>query len=145
MNEENLPMETVPVSEPSQEPEAQLPDTQAGEAAALDETGEAFQPVEVIRVEDLLDRLLEGTEEEVLEEETDIEETVVEEPEPVEVAGTDEILQLLETIQQDVEPHPFLTTNFEDYTVTEGLLLLALLLGFISACFKMLKEGFSWL
>lgn len=63
----------------------------------------------------------------------------------VAVSGTDEALQLLETIQQDVEPHPFLTTNFEDYTVTEGILLLALLLAFISICFKMLKEGFSWL
>lgn len=145
MNEENLPMETEPALEPSSEPEAPPPDTQAGEAVVPGDTGEPSQPVEVITVEDLLDRLTEDTEGEPTEEEAAAEEVVEEEPEPVEVVGTDETLQLLETIQQDVEPHPFLTTDFEDYTVTEGLLLLALLLAVVSVCIKMLKEGFSWL
>ena len=144
MNEENLLMETEPVSEPSPEPEAQAPD-QSGESAVSDDTGEVSQSVEVISVDELLNRLSEGAEEGVPEEETAAEEIVEEEPEPVEVVGADETLQLLETIQQDVEPHPFLTTDFADYTVTEGLLLLILLLFFIADCIKLLKEGFSWL
>ena len=58
--------------------------------------------------------------------------------------NADEMPVLLESVQQDVE-HPFLTTDFADYTVTEGLLLLCLLLSVIFLCAKMLKEGFSWL
>lgn len=46
---------------------------------------------------------------------------------------------------QQVLDHPFMTTSFRDYTVTEGLLLLLLLSAFVAACTKMLKEGFSWL
>ena len=46
---------------------------------------------------------------------------------------------------QQVLDHPFMTTSFQDYTVTEGLLLLLLLSVFVAACAKMLKEGFSWL
>lgn len=42
-------------------------------------------------------------------------------------------------------PHPMLTTSFEDYTVTEGLLLLLLLSLFACVCFRLLKGGFSWL
>lgn len=41
--------------------------------------------------------------------------------------------------------HPLMTTSFQDYTVTEGLLLLLLLSVFMAACAKMLKEGFAWL
>ena len=41
--------------------------------------------------------------------------------------------------------HPALTTLFEDYTVTEALLLFLLLFVFISACARMLRGGFSWL
>lgn len=40
---------------------------------------------------------------------------------------------------------PFLTTPFDDYTVTEGLLLLLLLLSVVIVCVKLVKEGFSWL
>ena len=38
-----------------------------------------------------------------------------------------------------------MTTNFADYTVTEGLLLLILLFMIIQFCIRMLKGGFSWL
>ena len=40
---------------------------------------------------------------------------------------------------------PFLTTDFNDYTVTEGLLLLILVLAVVMICVKMLKGGFYWL
>lgn len=41
--------------------------------------------------------------------------------------------------------HPALTTPFEEYTVTEALLLLLLVYLFITSCFRMLRGGFSWL
>ena len=98
--------------------------------------------MEVISVDELLELLaVDAAEEEVPEASPSPEPT----PGPVEVVGTDETIQLLGSIQGDVTPHPFLTTNFEDYTVTEGLLLLILLLFFIAGCIKLLKEGFSWL
>lgn len=112
--------------------------------------------MEVISVDELLDRLTD-------ESDTAPAETVEETADPTEEEVTGEIsgeaagmetapetsagdqaLELLESIQQDIH-HPFLETDFQDYTVTEGLLLLALLLAFIAACFKMLKGGFSWL
>lgn len=101
-----------------------------------------LDPMEVISVEEFLDRLAEeqetaAEEEAVLEEET--------EPEPLEVAGTDETIRLLETIQTQLTPHPFLTTPFEEYTVTEGLLLLLVLAAFAGCCIKLLRRGFSWL
>ena len=46
---------------------------------------------------------------------------------------------------QAAAERPLLTTRFEDYTVTEGLLLLLLLSVFVSACVRMLKGGFAWL
>ena len=49
-----------------------------------------------------------------------------------------------ETMAQTLD-HPALTTPFEDYTVTEALLLFLLLSVFISACARMLRGGFSWL
>lgn len=56
----------------------------------------------------------------------------------------DGIQEAVEGVRQALE-HPVMTTSFQDYTVTEGLLLLLLLSAFIAACAKMLKEGFSWL
>ena len=50
------------------------------------------------------------------------------------------------TIGEVVElDRPFLTTSFEDYTVSEGLLLLILVLAVVMICVKMLKGGFYWL
>lgn len=43
------------------------------------------------------------------------------------------------------DSRPFLTTPFEEYTVTEGLLLVIVLCLFASAVVKLLKEGFYWL
>ena len=58
----------------------------------------------------------------------------------------DDITDIREYLEQsDSDLHPMMTTSFEDYTVTEGLLLLILLGLFIRFCFRMLKGGFSWL
>ena len=40
---------------------------------------------------------------------------------------------------------PFLETPFDDYTVSEGLLLTLFLCVFAAASIKLLKEGFYWL
>ena len=63
---------------------------------------------------------------------------------PMEIKGMDKLLTYAETIQQTLD-HPALTTSFQDYTVTEGLLLLILLAAFAAACIKILKGGFQWL
>lgn len=101
-----------------------------------------LDPMEVISVEEFLGRLAEEQEAAAKEEAVPEEET---EPEPLEVAGTDETIRLLETIQTQLTPHPFLTTPFEEYTVTEGLLLLLILAAFAGCCIKLLRRGFSWL
>lgn len=44
-----------------------------------------------------------------------------------------------------VDTRPFLTTPFEDYTVTEGLLLSILLVIVVSLVLKQVKGAFSWL
>lgn len=63
---------------------------------------------------------------------------------PIEVVGMETVLKRLETLQ-GVADHPMMETPFEDYTVTEGLLLLLLLSVFLSVCAKLLKGGFAWL
>jgi len=101
-------------------------------------------------VDELVDRLIQSTDtsEEVPEEPA--EEPAVEEPPaetdplPLEVLGMDKLLEHAETIQQTLD-HPFMTTSFRDYTVTEGLLLLILLAAFAAACVRILKGGFQWL
>lgn len=65
------------------------------------------------------------------------------EEEVIETTETPEIPETLEVIEDT--SRPFLTTSFEDYTVTEGLLLMILLLAFLMFCIKVLKGGFSWL
>lgn len=140
-------------------------DTSAPSVTEEQET--SSQPVEVISVDELLDRLtntgnageddsetgevsdgLSAPEEGIAAEEgteTGGTGSAVEYEEYTGPSNSDKALELLEVIQKDVSPHPFLTTDFADYTVTEGLLLMALLLAVIFLCVKMLKEGFSWL
>lgn len=57
----------------------------------------------------------------------------------------DDVDEVQEQIQVIDEPRPFLTTPFEDYSVTEGLLLAVLLCIFARSVIKILKEGFYWL
>lgn len=138
--------EPAPTPEPEPMPDpAPAPDPEPEEPAA---------PVEVVTVEDLLDRLTGNREEgEKTAPSEETEETPAsldmysgdeEAALPIEVVGMDKVLQRLETIQ-GVTDHPALITPFEDYTVTEGLLLLLFLSVFVLACIKMLKGGFSWL
>lgn len=109
---------------------------------------------EVISVDELLERLtlfIESQKEQE-DEEAIIEEPVEEDPAPVEVFLTDalyidgipELQTSLEAIQESVD-HSFLTTPFEDYTTTEGLLLVFLILLFLCFCAKLLRGAFSWL
>lgn len=54
--------------------------------------------------------------------------------------------EVLETVETSADAaRLFLTTPFEEYTVTEGLLLLIVLLAVVSICIKAVKGGFSWL
>lgn len=122
--------EPAPASDPTPEPEP-------------------ADPVSVVSVDELIDRLVQSASTEA-EEAPPIEETVPEEvlpepdPDPLEVVGMDKLLTYAETIQQTLD-HPALTTSFRDYTVTEGLLLLILLAAFAAACVRILKGGFQWL
>lgn len=47
-------------------------------------------------------------------------------------------------IQETID-HPFMTTPLDDYTVTEGLLLLILLVLVLKWIGQAIKEGFYWL
>lgn len=115
---------------------------------------EPTQPVEVVSVDELVDRLTSETDtsqEELAEEEVpadeDTSEEIFSEPVytgPLEIAGMDQLLRDLETVTVTVD-HSALDTPFEEYTVTEGLLLLLLVLVVASWCVKMIKGGFSWL
>lgn len=97
--------------------------------------------MQVISVEELLERLTaEAPEEEPTEEES--EEATPDDAEP---SQADQAFQLLSEIREDVSSRPFLTTPFSEYTVTEGLLLLLALGVFARWLVKLLKEGFSWL
>ena len=148
-------------------------------------------PMEVVPVDDFLDRLTEllgyadkapeGSEEfdelpaedpeEALQAIDGLEDLPVVDPDPMailveQIAGrlldmivdlgkieehTKEIEKDTNEIQLDVMrvaaavDHPALTTPFEDYTVSEALLLLLLLFAFVSACARMLRGGLSWL
>lgn len=112
----------------------------------------------VVSVDELVDRLVQSA-----QEEENPEEPAPEDPEqlpedssssddffmevdtgPLEIKGMDKLLKHAETIQQTLD-HPLMTTSFQDYTVTEGLLLLILLAAFAAACIKILKGGFQWL
>jgi len=138
-----------PVPEPAPAPE-QPPEPEPAP--------EPSDPVTVVSVEELIDRLVQSAE--PGEEEANPDEPAPEEPTeepgegdlflpevdtgPMEIKGMDKLLEYAETIQLTLD-HPALTTSFQDYTVTEGLLLLILLAAFAAACIKILKGGFSWL
>lgn len=169
--EESLP-EAVPPKEdetPAPDEEALLldvvPDEESleeiTEDTASDSAPEGPEPVEVISVDELLERLTqaEATKSEEEEESGEPEETQEEPPGPEEsppilglsgeqdaplvVEGMEGAAESLEALQDTI--HPAFTTPFSDYTVTEALLLLLLLFAFLSACFKLLRGAFVWL
>lgn len=147
MDEEIMTTTPEPSPEPAPAPEP-----------APDPAPEQSEPVTVVSVDELIDRLVQSTD--PGEEAANPDEPVPEEPAeetgegdillpevdtgPMEIAGMDKLLTYAETIQQTLD-HPALTTSFRDYTVTEGLLLLILLAAFAAACIRILKGGFSWL
>ena len=153
------------------------PETVPGETviALPPDTESAAPPMEVISVDELLDRLTQGDEQtEVPAEGDEPGEALADipvDPDPVslildQVLGklidlvvdlgkieehTRKIEKDTNEIQMEVDVieqvvnHPALTTSFSEYTVTEALLLLLLLSAFISACARMLRGGLSWL
>lgn len=64
----------------------------------------------------------------------------------IEDTGT-EMATLSETVVGEVveSDRLFMTTPFNEYTVSEGLLLLIVLLTVIQMCVKIVKGGFWWL
>lgn len=75
------------------------------------------------------------------------------EPETQDGEGEDlpEILTIYDAVNQiavDVRQgtdRPFMDTPFDEYSVTEGLLLLLFLCCFLTCCYKIIKGAFSWL
>ena len=57
--------------------------------------------------------------------------------------SSEEVLETVEVVE--VAARDFLTTPLDQYTVTEGLLLVIVLILFFKEISKSLKEGFYWL
>ncbi len=145
---------TTPELSPAPEPEP-LPELPPSEPdPELPSEPEPADPLTVVSVDELIDRLVQGSQDEETSEEAPPEETEPLPGEgdlftevdtgPMEIKGMNKLLTYAETIQQTLD-HPALTTSFQDYTVTEGLLLLILLAAFAAACIRILKGGFQWL
>lgn len=94
---------------------------------------ESAQVLEVISVDELLDRLAQDAADPEPVEEV-----------PAEISGMEDVVTILGSIQQQVV-HPALTTPFEEYSTSEALLLILCLLTFLAFCSRILREGFSWL
>ena len=58
-------------------------------------------------------------------------------------AALDSAAETVEIVAEEVRP--FLTTDFDDYTVSEGLLLVIVLLMVGKICIDLLRRGFYWL
>lgn len=144
------PLEPEPDPAPAPEPESAPDLAPEPEAPAA--------PVEVVTVEDLLDRITGETGENGETEEPpqeaegdaaaeapaesggDLPSAVVSEG-PIEVVGMSTALKRLETIQGVVD-HPMMETPFEDYTVTEGLLLLVFVILLLDFFLNLLRRWF---
>ena len=149
----------TPEPEPTPVPEPEPVPTQAPALELPPDYEPDAPPVEVISVDELLERL--QGEEEPPQESTapeplpnDPGDTVAVEIDPGTLAVLDRLsdikseLVLVSDQLADIQLHqtrPLLTTSFQDYTVMEGLLLLLFLAAFAAACAKILKGGFSWL
>lgn len=149
-----------PIPEPTLEPEPVEPDTPPQEQAPA-----VSNPVEVISVGDLLDIIqsagqapaekLPSEELPADEPSADPGDVLAVELDPAALALLDavkgvktELIQISDQvaeIQLAADGKPLLTTPFEDYSVSEGLLLLLLLSLFLSACYKILRGGLQWL
>ena len=154
MDEEVITTTPEPSPAPEPEPLPELPPPEPD--PELPREPEPANPLTVVSVDELIDRLVQSGQEEAeesppadadeLPEEGDQTGDISTEVDtgPMEIKGMDKLLTYAETVQQTLD-HPALTTSFQDYTVTEGLLLLILLAAFAAACIRILKGGFSWL
>ncbi len=154
MDEEVITTTPEPSPAPEPEPLPELPPPEPD--PELPSEPEPANPLTVVSVDELIDRLVQSGQEEAeesppadadeLPEEGDQTGDISTEVDtgPMEIKGMDKLLTYAETVQQTLD-HPALTTSFQDYTVTEGLLLLILLAAFAAACIRILKGGFSWL
>lgn len=158
------PSSSEPVSTPSSGGEAEstpapsAPESSSSEPPAQEPEGTPSGN-EVISVSDLLDILSQAGEG---EEETPTEEPAEEEPAPsegpagaedtpvnilsgsdgsVSVEGMQEVLQRLETLEA-AAVHPMMETPFEDYTVTEGLLLLVFVILLLDFFLNLIRRWF---
>ena len=103
----------------------------------------------VVSVEELLDRLAQagqdtGDTPEMLAEDTGTEYEVSLSPETggsIAIEGMGGLLQHLETLEQTAV-HPMMETPFEDYTVTEGLLLLIFIVLFLDFFLNLFRRWF---
>ena len=146
------PFQAVIIPPESAEPDTVLLAPEPADPAPEEPETAPSSGGEVVSVEELLDRLAQAERNTGDTLETPVEDTGTADDVPVysetggviAIEGMGQLLQRLETLEQTVD-HPMLTTPFQDYTVTEGLLLALLLSVFISACVKMLKGGFAWL
>lgn len=170
MTDETLNQGTspAPVPDPVPTPEPEPVPTPAPDPIPTPEPvlepAPASPPMEVISVEELIDRLTTGdgetdaspeeSQEPAEPSPTDPGDTAAVEIGPDTLAtldGLSDISQELVLISDqlaDIQLHqtrPVLTTSFEDYTVMEGLLLLLLLAAFAAVCAKILRGGLSWL
>ena len=148
-------------SEP-QAPES-VPEPEPAPAPESPPAPEPSDPVTDVSVDELVDRLLQSTQEE--EGSGDASEALTAEADVIPDGGdvgVDDVvpgligdaIDLLLGIRKGMENvesiehvvnHPALTTPFQEYTVTEGLLLLLLLFFFLKACMDMIRRAFSWL
>lgn len=136
------------------------PDPAPAPESAPNLVPEPSDPVNVVSVDELIDRLVQNTQDE--EETVESVEAAEATPEDPGDVGVDDVvpgligdavdillgirngMKNVESIEQVVN-HPALTTPFQDYTVTEALLLLLLLFFFLKACMGMIRRAFSWL
>lgn len=151
--EETESSDFTPVESPETSGDGDLPSPEDGQALE--------PPVEVISVDALLSRLQEasdvaqdaGNTAALMSGDVPVGEPVIDVVDVVldildELQEEETYRNRVQTLLTDIHNHqirPALTTNFEDYTVSEALLLLLLLYFITNKCLAIVKEGFSWL
>lgn len=155
-----MEIEEVLTEEVSTDEQVLLPAEVSGSESDLDVSGSSPAPVEVVDAQEVVQRIVETVQavmdaqaaQEEAESTPEPSEEPEEDPEPQETetvpllvqdVGSEEGRELLSSIQTEVQRHPMMTTPFEEYTVTEGLLLLVLLLFFIKWALDSLKGVFG--
>lgn len=138
---------TTPTEPVVEEPVVEEPVTDPETTTSTEpETGEdPAQPMEVVSVDELLERVAANDAAAAATESTEAtpEETTEETPEEEVTEEPETYTEVVEVVADDT--HYFLTTDFADFTVTEGLLLCIFLVMFLKVIGDAIKEGFYWL